>query len=294
MSITRLVTSISDDVVAKIAAAGLPPLNDGKITIGNARKNETAYPPRVVFIPVSMRWAPPSPGTNASPIIAGNPNAPGSGIRSFTMSQYGGGYSVATVTIGAPDVAGGIQAAATANITSNGCVRALIPSVVGSGYLKPPTVTISGTGVGAAASANLGPTPQALAVSTQRSILTEWHMFLVDVWGVTNVATALIPDVDTDYDATQLLYQQVIASAHLRAAGVHAESGGKWIDALKTSTSIDSVGRGMRFMLEIATPLLVEPMVPTAGASVQIGPPQMQQSPTLTLLPFPGGTPESG
>lgn len=292
--ITALVTAISNDVVAKIAAAGLPPLTDGQIVIGKSKGPENSAPPRVVFIPTSFRFAAASPGTNSQPINPRNPSAPGGGVRSYTMTQYGGGYGInPTVTISAPDIAGGVQATATATVTTNGAISRIVPSVVGSGYLNPPTVTIGGTGTGASAVANLGPTPQALAVIQQRSILTEWTMFEVHVWGCSSTTGTLTPNGDLDYDATQQLYQQVIASTHSLAAGVHVESQGEWLDAADGATVIDVLGHKVRFMMEIATPLLAEPITPTAGASVQFAPPQTQPNPSLTILPLSGGTPEA-
>ena len=284
--IVGLITAISNDVVAKIAAAGLPPLVDGAIVIGRAKEGETSFPPRIVFTPLSFRWAPPSPGTNSQPINPQNPAAPGSGVRSYAMTAYGQGYAPgASVTISAPDLAGGTQAAATAVVTSNGAISKLVPSVVGSGYLYPPTVTISGTGLGAGATANLGPTPQAITVIQQRSILSEWHKFDVLVWGASSSGGVVAPDVNADYDATQQLYQQVIASMHALAAGVHDQADGRWVDAASDAMAIDTVGHAVRFTVELMTPLLSEPMPPTSGGSVQIAPPQTQQNPTTTLLP---------
>lgn len=294
--IVALVTAISNDVVSRIAAAGLPPLVDGQIVLGRSKTAENSAPPRIVFTPVSFRFGAASPASNVQPLNPTNPNAPGAAVRSYTMTAYGGGYAPGstTVTVSAPDIAGGVQATATATVTSNGAVSRLIPQVTGSGYLKTPTVTIGGVGTGATASANMAPTPQALAVGRQRAIYTEWHMFEVDCWGAASTTGVLTPDASLDYDATQQLYQQVIASAQALAAGVHMPSQGAWFDAEDGATLVDVLGHKARFMLEIATPLLSEPIVPTAGASVQYAPAQTQPNPTNIIVPFGGGTPEQG
>lgn len=294
--IVSLVSMISNDVVAKIAAAGLPPLVDGQIVLGKSKVGENSSPPRIIFIPTSFRFAPPSAAVNVQPLAPTNANAPGSGVRSYTMTQYGGGYVQAstTVLVSAPDVPGGVRATATAVVTSNGAVSRLVPQVLGSGYLNPPTVTISGVGSGASATATLAPTPQALTVARQRALWTEWHMFEVHCWGTASSGTALAPDPDADYDATQQLYQQVIASAHAMAAGVYVPSQGAWFDAEYGATLVDVLGHKARFLLELATPLLSEPMVPTAGASMQYAPPQTTQNPTLSIVPIGGGSPEQG
>lgn len=70
-------------------------------------------------------------------------------VTGFTVSVGGTGYVTATVTIGAPNIAGGTQATATATILS-GAITALTITEPGSGYTSAPTVTItSGTGTGA-------------------------------------------------------------------------------------------------------------------------------------------------
>lgn len=293
MGIVALVNAISADVTNALSAAGLPALVDGGIVIGRVKENETQAPPRIVFTPVSSRWEAPSPAFNASAINPKNPQSPGSGIRSFTMTTYGSGYvqGSTTVTISAPDVAGGTQAQATATVTSNGAVSNVVPSVVGSGYLNPPTVTINGVGTGASATANVGPTPQALSGITNRAIKTEWIKFDVLVWGVASSGGVIAPSPNGDFDATVQLYQQVIASTQALAAGVHVVSGGTWLDADTGAAQLDLLGHAFRFTLELATPVLAQPITPTAGAAVQIAPPQTQQSPTLYLQLNSGGTP---
>lgn len=289
MSIIDIVSAISVDVVAKIAAAGLPPLVDGQIVVGRGKDEETTAPPRIVFIPVSFRFEARSNPVNYAPLSRGTAAA-GSGIRSFTVTAYGSGYTgTPTVGISAPDVAGGIQAVASAVITSNGAIAAIVPTNAGSGYLSAPTVSISGTGTGASAVANLQPNAPARTVAQQAAILTEWHKFEVRCWGANSASGVLAPDPALDYAATQQLYAQVIASAHALAPGVHIESGGQWLDAQPGAIALDVLGRRASFFLEIASPILREPMTPQAGPSVGYAPTQTQPVITTTILPFAGG-----
>jgi hypothetical protein len=56
--IETIVKAISDDLVAELAAAGYPPLVDGKIVVGPAHLDEHSSPPRVVFVPVDNKLGP--------------------------------------------------------------------------------------------------------------------------------------------------------------------------------------------------------------------------------------------
>ena len=281
--IVALVSAISDDVVSKLSAAGQPALIDGKIVIGRVREQENSSTPRVIFIPRGSRFGPRSNPTRVAPMQATNPLAPGTGVKSYTMTGYGGGYSNAPViTISAPNLSGGVQAAATAVVTSNGAISKVVPTVVGSGYTTPPTVTISdATGTGAGASPNMEHPAQTLAVLQQRSLLTDFVQFEVQCW---NAASPNDPDYD--FDAAQLLYQQVIASTHLLAPGIYTVTNGQWLDSVPNSTQLDLYGHVYRFMLELATPL--------TDAPLQFAPVGVQPVSTLSLQPFGGGTPEVG
>lgn len=289
MSILDIIGVISDDVVDKLAAAGLPPLSDGQIVIGIGKANETSAPPRIVFIPSSFRFGPRSNPANYAPRLSTTLGVQGTGIRSFAMTQYGGGYTTATVTLSAPDIVGGTQATALATITSNGAISRIVPVVVGSGYVNPPTVTVTGDGSGATATANLRPTLEALSVAQQPAFGSVFHRFEVRCWGVNSVGGVISPDPMLDYVATQLLAEQVLASAHSLFPGLHDESDGKWLDAQETAMALDVLGRAATFNLEIACPLLREPIVPTAGASIQYAPPQTQSAPTTLMQPLYGG-----
>jgi hypothetical protein len=285
--IVALVSAISNDVVAALAAASLPPLTDGQIVLGKSRRYDTSFAPRIIFIPRGSRFEPKSGGANVQPIVTTNAQAPGSRVRSYTMTQFGGGYSASpTITMSLPDIAGGTRATAAA-IVRNGSIVKIVPVNVGSGYVNPPTVTITdSTGSNAAATANLAPTPAALAAIQQRELLTEWVQFEVRVWGVSGTSGAVVPDVNADYDATQALYQQVIASTHLLVPGRYRVTGGRWIDAQDDANIVDVVGHDFTFGLEIATPLMDQ--------ALQFAPVNTQPNPTNYLIPFNGGAQEQG
>lgn len=288
--LVEVVALISADVVEKLAAGNRAPLVDGQIVIGTARREENVAAPRIVFIPQGFRYGPPSPGHNFEPLAPTNPLVPGQAIRSYGMRAMGSGYSAltTTVTISAPDVLGGTQATARAYVTAGGHVAAVIPTNVGTGYTSPPTVTIIGSGTGAEAFARLGATPGARTFATSRPFLTCWHKFSVECWGVTSVGGEPSPDDDLDYDASQELADQVLATCQKIAAGVHTEAGGDWLDAASGATSIDRVGRACKFTLEIATPVLREPIVP----DIEYAPADTQANVTRFIVPADGGPPE--
>lgn len=55
---TQLVTDISNDVVSRMAAAGMPPLTDGQILMGRQHLGEHSFPPKIVLIPTGFRVGP--------------------------------------------------------------------------------------------------------------------------------------------------------------------------------------------------------------------------------------------
>ena len=69
---------------------------------------------------------------------------PTQGVENIPLSNSGSGYVVAPeITIGEPDVPGGVQAEATAIINgSTGVIEEIEITVAGSGYLTAPSVTI--------------------------------------------------------------------------------------------------------------------------------------------------------
>ncbi len=90
-----------------------------------------------------------------------NPGSPSSQVESITVTNGGSGYTQATttVTITAPNVAGGVQATAVAIVTE-GKITSIVITNDGSGYYVAPEITIDdcATGIcgqGATATAKL-------------------------------------------------------------------------------------------------------------------------------------------
>jgi hypothetical protein len=226
---------------------------DGEIVVGRARQGENFAPPRCVFVPKGFRFGPRSTANRNALSTASNPQ--GGAVRSYSMTQYGGGYSsTPTVVISVPDLPGGTQAAAVAIVSSTNAIIRLVPTVSGSGYLNPPSVVITDpTGSQAAATANLGPPPEALAQMSQRALLTEWDQFEVQVWGISTPGES---NYDVDFDATQAIYQQVVASTHRLCAGVSNFLTGVWADSRPNAPQMTAFGHMAIFNVEIATPVL--------------------------------------
>lgn len=64
-------------------------------------------------------------------------------VTAINITDPGSGYSDPTVTISAPDIAGGVQAEATAQYNEDGEITGFIIDEAGSGYSTAPGVTIS-------------------------------------------------------------------------------------------------------------------------------------------------------
>ena len=103
-------------------------------------------------------------------------------------------------------------------------------------------------------------TAERQAEYAQRSIATDTVHFEVHVWG-----QAAVPDPDNDWDATQLLYQQVIASTYLTCVGCCVFKNGTWTDSTAKGTALMNAGREYVFSVEIATPVL-DVLLPLAPA----------------------------
>ena len=281
--IVNLVAAISVDVNAKLVAAGLPPLVDGGIVIGRRTEDENFSPPRVVFIPKSSRFEARDHG-KARPQASTAPQNPGAALRNALVTLPGGGYSGATtVTFSAPPV--GVTATAVPVIV-NGSLTAIALTNAGSGYIQsaPPTVTIADTGggTGATAIANVGPTADQLFQMLQRSLFTDVVTFDVICWGVN-----ALPDYSNDFDTAQILYQQVIQSAHLVAPGAVYPKSGQWTEYKEGTTQVDLLGHEYVFSVEIRTPLLDAPL-----AFVPVG--TQMHGTTSFVAPVVGGMPEAG
>lgn len=68
---------------------------------------------------------------------------PSGTVTDITISNPGSGYVAPTVTIGAPQVAGGVQATATAVVNLNGEIEDFTITNPGSGYTSAPSVTVT-------------------------------------------------------------------------------------------------------------------------------------------------------
>ena len=292
--ITAIVNALSVYMNAKMSAAGMPLLTDGGIAFGGAKRNETSLAPRIIMIPTTSRYGGPSPSHNASAISLQNPDSPGAGVRAYGPTSMGLGYVQAstTVTISVPDVAGGTRATATA-VVRNGAIVSIVPSLPGTGYLKVPTVTIGGVGSGAVYTATMRPTPQALSVLTARAIKTEYQRFEVGFWGVNSVGATLVSDYNLDFDAAQQLVHIFIAACQAIAPNICTFSGGLWIDSTDGSIQFDQLGHYFVVTVEIATPVLSEPVPATAAPAVGYANPNVAPNPSFTIVPFGGGTPEA-
>jgi hypothetical protein len=55
--LSRIIKSISDQVVQSLDDAGYPPLSDGQILVGRSIQFAQSAPPRIMFVPVSSRFS---------------------------------------------------------------------------------------------------------------------------------------------------------------------------------------------------------------------------------------------
>lgn len=83
-------------------------------------------------------------------------NAKINSISSAKITVGGSGYTTATVTFSAPDLAGGIQATGSVILDAGSAIRVQITNV-GTGYINTPTAVISGDGSLAEAAVVLAP-----------------------------------------------------------------------------------------------------------------------------------------
>lgn len=80
----------------------------------------------------------------------------GGNVLSATVTAGGTGYTAATVEFSDPETAGGIKAEGTVEVVNDEVVGITITNP-GSGYQNAPTVTITGDGTGATATADVTP-----------------------------------------------------------------------------------------------------------------------------------------
>jgi hypothetical protein len=79
----------------------------------------------------------------------------GSSVISITVTNQGNGYTTSTITLSAPSQAYGTTASATVGTYSGGKITSILVTNAGSGYTTAPTVTITGDGTSASATATL-------------------------------------------------------------------------------------------------------------------------------------------
>lgn len=266
-----LVAAISIEVNRSLVGVGLPPLTDGGILIGRVHIDETPAPPRIVMIPRSSRFeARESPGRSNV--------RPGAGLRSVIVQVPGHGYVAPTVTIDPPQLDSGDQATAVP-ILAAGSIRAIALTGAGSGYTTAPNVTITdASGAGAVAIARVGPTAAQLVQYAAKALFTDVVQFECHCWGIAAPA-----GYDQDFDAAQLLYQTLIASAYRVAPGMMMPTVGKWLDAEADAVQLDVAGHYYVLALEVRTPVLDAPLL--------YAPLGVQPTGTLSAAP-PGGTPQ--
>lgn len=68
--IVGLITFLSSDVSMRLAAAGYPPLVDGRILLGRQHVEEQSAPPRIVFVPMGSSYGPKDAVGNPTPARA--------------------------------------------------------------------------------------------------------------------------------------------------------------------------------------------------------------------------------
>ena len=146
----------------------------------------------------------------------------------------------------------------------------------------PLTSTFGPRGMRSASNVATNPTNEQMAQWKQRSIATETLRFEVHVWGVD------YPNADPeggDFDATQALYQQVIASTHLITVGSYRVFNGVWTDQQSAATQLVKTGHEFVFGLEFETPVLDTPLGYVPSGTVADS--------TVILQPADGSTPNS-
>lgn len=118
---------------------------------------------------------------------------------------------------------------------------------------------------------------------TNFTIGTDIKRFEVQCWGIANRAQA---DIEADFDATEALYDQVIASLDALTRGRYKLSGGVWIDQSEDKTHWLNAGHAFKFYVDLATPL------PQQIAAVPTAPSGTVSAPVVLLQPADGSPPE--
>lgn len=114
----------------------LTQLSSDKVAIVNINTGGTGY----ISVP-SVIFTAPTSGTTAT----GTANMSGGSLLTVHVDNAGTGYTTATMTFSAPDLAGGVTATATLGL-SGGSITSITITNPGSGYTSAPTATITGDG----------------------------------------------------------------------------------------------------------------------------------------------------
>lgn len=147
----------------------------------------------------------------------------------------------------------------------------------------PTGSTFGPKSVSNVASITGNPTADLVRQWQQRSIATDQTTFEVHVWGVLNAAS---PSPEDDFDATETLYDQVIASTHLLTVGRYTLGKGEWADQKPAATQWTKMGHEFVFTISLARPVLdvLLPLVPSGTVA----------NPTTHLQPADGSASEIG
>lgn len=113
------------------------------------------------------------------------------------------------------------------------------------------------------------PSSEMVAQWAQRSIHTDKVRFEIECWGVSTAGPGGTPDPDADFDATQLLYQTVIASIRTNITGQYTLEDGTWVDQDENAAQLQKIGHRFVFGIEINTPILDVRYPPVTITSVQ-------------------------
>lgn len=96
------------------------------------------------------------------------------GVNAIAVTDTGSGYTTANVTIGAPDVNGGVQAEAFATVVGGEIISVTVTNP-GTGYTTVPVVTfVDGGGVGTGATATATVVPAGVKINNENDYLERW------------------------------------------------------------------------------------------------------------------------
>jgi len=226
--------------------------------------------------------------------VTGNTAANGIDARGVPQGLVATPIDATHVALSAVDEASGYVAplAGSGAYTGGGTVTGALTDgaiLIGREHIfeqsAPPRIVVVPTGsrFGAKSAYNRRiaggpPTAELLREWSQRTIATDRILLEVHCWG-----QATPPDPARDYDATQVLYQQVIQSTHLLTAGTYELGDGRWPSATEATSQLVVAGREYVFQIGLGIPVLDRALdyVPEGTAA----------DPTTILQPSDGITP---